>query len=191
MGKYRKKSHFAIFIFFTVLWFGALEANSLEPPAPDLLQKKYLQGNREERSRQCSKEVASPLGEECSFCHNDTATTFTENGEKSKKMMGASVAIGTKCSYCHNGKKRFTEKKEIADKMFELSEIMGVECDYCHAGKSLLTASGKTAKTAMILQEWAENDTKKCLKCHGEKKQFELNFHGWEVLNTQKGLLGL
>ncbi|MDR4504823.1 MAG: hypothetical protein MRK01_08565 [Candidatus Scalindua sp.] len=191
MGKYIKKSNFAIFTFFSALWIGALDADQLELPAPDLLQNKYLQGSREERGRQCSKEVASSLGEECSFCHNDTATTFTENGEKSKKMMAASVSIGTKCSYCHNGKKQFTEKKEIADKMFELSEIMGVECGFCHGGKSLLTSSGKTAKTAMILQEWAENDSKKCLKCHVEKKQFELNFHGWEVSNIQKGLLGL
>ena len=48
-----------------------------------------------------------------------------------------------------------------------------------------------TAKTAMILQEWAETGNKTCLKCHEEKKQFELNTHGEEILNSQKGLLGM
>ncbi|GJQ59436.1 MAG: hypothetical protein D8M57_09820 [Candidatus Scalindua sp. AMX11] len=191
MGKHIIHINLLYFTFFSLLWFGVLDANQLRPTAPDTLDNKYLQGNRDERGRQCSKEVASSLGEACAFCHNDEVTLFTENGEKSKKMMTAAVAIGAKCSYCHEGKKRFTEKKEIADKMFELSEMMGVECDYCHAGNTLLTSSGKTAKTAMIVQEWGENSTKKCLKCHVEKKQFELNFHGWEVLNTQKGLLGL
>ncbi len=191
MWKYITIVNLAYFSFLSFLWLEALDADQLKLPAPDPLQNTYLQGNRDERERQCSKEVATSLGEECSFCHNDTVTTFTENGEKSKKMMNAAVSIGVKCNYCHNGKKQFTEKKEIANKMFELSDIMGVNCHYCHAGKALLTSSGKTAKTAMILQEWAESGSKKCLKCHVEKKQFELNFHGWEILNTQKGLLGL
>ncbi|MCP5007778.1 MAG: hypothetical protein GY941_28150 [Planctomycetes bacterium] len=187
--KYIKPIYIAGFIFFAVLWPGVLKASPLAPPSPDVLQKKYLQGDLEERDQQCRKEVATPLGEECSFCH--TAKAFTENGEKAKRMMVAAVSIGKKCSYCHNGKKKFTDKKDTAAKMFELSEMMGVECDFCHAGKDTLTSNGKTSKTAMILQEWAERGSKKCLKCHIEKKQFELNFHGWEVLTTQKGLLGL
>ncbi|MDR4499150.1 MAG: hypothetical protein MRK02_14715 [Candidatus Scalindua sp.] len=204
MRKNRKKITIAGCICFIVLWLGELEADQLELrrggsvlisegelPEPDVLQKKYLKGDTEEKSRQCREEVSVPLGQECSFCHNDDRTVFTENGEKAGKMMDASVAIGVTCDYCHSGKSRFTERKEIAEKMFELSEMMGVECDYCHAGKSVLTGEGKTAKTAMILQEWADNGSKKCLNCHVEKKQFELNFHGWEILNTQKGLLGL
>jgi nitrate/TMAO reductase-like tetraheme cytochrome c subunit len=187
------------FMFLIVFWFGISKAGQLDfhkdvsmlVPDPDVLQETYLKGNRKEKKRQCSEEVASPLGAECSYCHNDDVTTFTEKGEKAKEDMKAAVAIGVKCDYCHAGKEQFTEKKEIATKMFELSEIMGAECNFCHAGKDVLTHEGKTAKTAMILQEWAENGTKKCLECHVEKKQFELNFHGWEVLNTQRGLLGL
>ncbi|MFQ5964869.1 MAG: hypothetical protein ACE5KZ_11370 [Candidatus Scalinduaceae bacterium] len=204
MVKYIKNINIISFVFILVLLLGTLEAEQfdlqrnesklqpeLEATEPDVLQETYLRGNREEKGQQCSSEVASPLGEECSYCHNDEATVFTEKGEKTKEMMKASVAIGVRCDYCHAGKEQFTEKKEISDKMFELSEMMGTECKYCHAGKDILTLEGKTAKTAMILQEWAKNGNKKCLECHVEKKQFELNFHGWEVLNTQKGLLGL
>ena len=162
-----------------------------EIPVPDLLPDTYLNGSREEKSRQCRDEVASPLEEECSYCHNDEVTTFTKKGEKAVKMMKAAVAIGVKCDFCHVGKDQFTGMKEIAESMFELSEITATECNYCHAGRNILTTEGKTAKTAMILQEWAKTGSKKCLDCHVEKKQFELNFRGWEVLNTQKGLLGL
>jgi len=62
---------------------------------------------------------------------------------------------------------------------------------YCHAGKGVLTQKGMTAKTAMILQDWVTGGNKKCLKCHIEKKQFKLNAHGEEILNSQKGLLGM
>ena len=192
------------FVFLIVLGFGISKAEQLdfqenesmlqpgsEIPEPDVLQESYLRGNREEKSRQCSEEVASSLGEECSACHNDDVTTFTEKGEKAKEDMRAAIAIGVKCNYCHSGKEQFTEKKEISERMFELAEIMGTECNFCHAGKDVLTHEGKTAKTAMLLQEWAKNGSQKCLECHVEKKQFDLNFHGWEVLNAQKGLLGM
>jgi hypothetical protein len=75
--------------------------------------------------------------------------------------------------------------------MIKLAEMMDVECSYCHAGKDVLTQKGMTAKTAMILQEWAETGNKKCLKCHDEKKKFKLNAHGEDILNSQKGLLGM
>jgi len=166
-------------------------SHKLQVPELDILQETYLMGNKEQKGRQCRNEVASSLEEECSACHNSEVMEFTEKGKKAKMMMSAAVAIDVKCDYCHTGKEQFTERKEIAVKMFELSEMMGVECHYCHAGKDTLTIEGKTAKTAMILQEWARTGSKKCLECHEEKKQFELNFHGWEVLNTQKGLLGL
>ncbi len=57
---------------------GLLGAEQSDIPEPDLLQETYLQGNREEKNQQCSKEVASALGEECSFCHNDDVTDFSE-----------------------------------------------------------------------------------------------------------------
>lgn len=160
-------------------------------PEHNVLQESYLNGNSEEKSRQCSEEVASALGRECSFCHNEDVTDFTEKGKKAKFMMRAAMAIGVKCNYCHAGTKQFTEKLEIAAKMIKLAEMMDVECSYCHAGKGVLTQKGMTAKTAMILQNWAETGNKKCLKCHEEKKQFKLNAHGEEILNSQKGLLGM
>ncbi len=168
-----------------------LSAGQSDLPEPEMLQESYLQGSREEMSQQCSKEVASALGEECSFCHNDDVTDFTEKGERAKEDMKAAIAIGVKCDYCHAGEKQFTDKLEVAARMFELSEMMAIECDYCHAGKDILTHEGKMAKTAMMLQKWSETGNKKCLDCHVEKKQFELNFHGWEILNAQKGLLGM
>jgi len=177
--------------FLIVFSSGLSGAGPLDIPEPDALQETYLQGSREEKSQQCSKEVASALGEGCSFCHNDDVTDFTEKGNKARFMMRAAVAIGAKCNYCHAGKKQFTDKLEVAAKMFKLSEMMGIECNYCHAGKDVLTHDGKTAKTAMLLQKWSETGNKKCLECHVEKKQFELNFHGWEILNAQKGLLGM
>ena len=168
-----------------------LNAGQSDLPEPEMLQESYLQGNREERNQQCSKEVASALGEECSSCHNDDVTDFTEKGERAKEDMKAAIAIGVKCDHCHAGKKQFTDKLEVAARMFELSEMMAIECNYCHAGENILTHEGKMAKTAMMLQKWSETGNKKCLDCHVEKKQFELNFYGWEILNAQKGLLGM
>jgi len=168
-----------------------LNAGQSDIPEPEMLQESYLQGSREERNQQCSKEVASALGRECSFCHNEDVTDFTEKGNKAKFMMRSAIAIGVKCNYCHAGKKQFTDKLEVAARMFELSEMMDIECKHCHAGKDILTHEGKMAKTAMMLQKWSETGNKKCLDCHVEKKQFELNFHGWEILNAQKGVLGM
>ena len=54
-----------------VLTTGFLWAGQLDLPEPDTLQESYLKGSRDEKSRQCRSEVASSLGEECSFCHND------------------------------------------------------------------------------------------------------------------------
>ncbi len=182
-------SGIAILIVFS---FGLLlNAGQSDIPEPEMLQESYLQGSREEKSQQCSKEVASALGEECSSCHNDDVTDFTEKGERAKEDMKAAIAIGVKCDHCHAGKKQFTDKLEVAARMFELSEMMAIECNYCHAGKDILTHEGKMAKTAMMLQKWSETGNKKCLDCHVEKKQFELNFHGWEIFNAQKGLLGM
>ncbi len=182
-------SGIAILIVFS---FGLLlNAGQSDIPEPEMLQESYLQGSGEEMSQQCSKEVASALGEECSSCHNDDVTDFTEKGERAKEDMKAAIAIGVKCDHCHAGKKQFTDKLEVAARMFELSEMMAIECNYCHAGENILTHEGKMAKTAMMLQKWSETGNKKCLDCHVEKKQFELNFHGWEILNAQKGLLGM
>ena len=96
--------------------------------------------------------------------------------------MKASIALGVKCDYCHAGKKQFTKKFKMAEKMFKLSEMMDVECDFCHNGKDILTPKGKTARTAMLLQKWKRKGNKRCLKCHVEKKQFELNSEGKELL---------
>jgi nitrate/TMAO reductase-like tetraheme cytochrome c subunit len=161
-----------------------LWAGQLDLPGPDELQESYLKGNREEKSRQCRNEVAASLGEECSFCHSDDVTEFTDQGNKAKRDMKAAIAIGVKCDYCHVGKEQFTKKFEIADKMFKLSEMMDVECDFCHSGKDVLTPKGRTARTAMLLQKWLKAGNKKCLECHFEKKQFELNDNGKEILKS-------
>ena len=81
-----------------------LEAGQLDLPEPDVLQESYLKGSREEKSRQCRNDVASSLGKECSFCHNNDVTDFTEKGNKAKEDMKAAIAIGVKCDYCHTGK---------------------------------------------------------------------------------------
>ncbi|MHC4321690.1 MAG: hypothetical protein ACYST3_05385 [Planctomycetota bacterium] len=178
-------------VFLMVFLSGLLGAEELDLPEPDELQETFLVGSREEKSRQCSEEVAPALGRKCSFCHNDDVTEFTKKGNKAKFMMRAAVALGVKCNFCHAGKKQFTEKLEIAAKMIKLAEMMDVECNFCHAGKGKFNHAGKTAKTAMILQRWAKKGNKKCLDCHDKKKKFELNFHGWEILNAQKGLKGM
>ena len=186
------KNMYVINIIFFVVFFSNVSGSEvLDLPAPDELRETFLVGSREEKGRQCSKEVASSLGRKCSFCHNDDVTEFTKKGNKAKFMMKAALAIGVKCNYCHAGKKKFTDKLEVATKMFKLAEMMDVKCDFCHAGKDTFTHQGKTAKTAMLLQNWAKAGNKKCLDCHDKKKKFELNFHGWEVLNAQKGLLGM
>ncbi len=178
-------------IFLVVFFSDVLIAEELDLPALDELQEAFLVGSKEEKGRQCSKEVAPSLGRKCSFCHNDDVSEFTKKGNKAKFMMKAAVAIGVKCNYCHAGKKKFTDKLEVATKMLKLAEMMDVKCNFCHAGKDTFTHQGKTAKTAMLLQNWAKAGNKKCLDCHDKKKKFELNFHGWEVLNAQKGLLGM
>ncbi len=191
MNKYTIKINILSITFLIAFSSGLLNAEQIDIPKPETLQESYLQGNREEKRQQCSKEVASALGRECSFCHNDDVTDFTEKGNKAKEDMKAAIAIGVKCDYCHAGKEQFTEKLEVAAKMIKLTEMMDVECSFCHAGKNVLTNKGMTAKTAMILQDWTGTGNKICLKCHEEKKQFELNAHGEEILNSQKGLLGM
>ena len=69
--------------------------------------------------------------------------------------------------------------------MFKLSEMMDVECNFCHKGKDVLTPKGSTARTAMLLQQWVKTGNKICLECHVEKKQFELNSNGKEILKSQ------
>ena len=194
MNKYMKKIDILSITFLIAFSSGLLNAEQIDIPEPETLQESYLQGNREEKSRQCSEEVASALGRECSFCHNEDVTDFTKKGNKATFMMRNAIALGVKCNYCHAGKKQFTDKLEVAAKMLKLADMMDVKCSYCHAGKdnagnANLTNKGMTAKTAMILQEWAKTGNKKCLKCHDEKTQFKLNAHGEEILNSQKGLL--
>ncbi len=178
-------------VFLIVFSSGLSGAEELDLPEPDELQETFLVGSRDAKRQQCSEEVAPALGRKCSFCHNVNVTEFTKKGNKAKFMMRAAVALGVTCNYCHAGKKQFTEKLEIAAKMIKLAKMMDVECNFCHAGKDKFTHAGKTAKTAMILQRWAKTGNKKCLDCHDKKKKFELNFHGWEILNAQKGLLGM
>lgn len=150
----------------------------------------YFKGTREEKEA-LIKRMTSLLKVDCSFCHNDDLTVFTEAGEKSKEMMKASVALGVECDHCHVDLKHFKANEHQARKMFELSEIMGTECNFCHAGKNKLTPAGEKSKTAFVTRDWATEGTKQCLKCHIEKKQFALNFYGWQVLNTLKGLKGM
>ncbi len=184
MKKTLKNTNILGIAFLIVLTSGFLWAGQLDLPEPDALQETYLKGTREEKSRQCDNEVASLFVVECSFCHNDDVTEFTEKGNRAKTDMKASIAIGVKCDYCHAGKKKFTNKYKTAEKMFRLSEMMDVECDFCHKGKDVLTPEGSTARTAMLLQKWKKKGNKKCLKCHVEKKQFELNADGKEILKS-------
>lgn len=150
----------------------------------------YFKGNKEEREAQV-KRISALFGVECNFCHNEDLTVFTEEGEKSKKMMKASVALGVECDHCHVDRKHYKENEQEAKRMFELSEIMGTECSFCHAGKDKLTVKGEQSKTAFVTRAWATEGTKQCLECHIEKKQFALNFYGWQVLNAMKGLKGM
>lgn len=191
MKKYMKKINTVSITFLIAFSSGLLNAEQVDIPEPEMLQESYLQGTRDAKREQCSEEVASALGRKCTFCHNDDVTDFTEKGEKAKVDMKAATAIGVKCNYCHAGKNQFTDKLEVSAKMIKLAEMMNVECSFCHAGKGILTQKGITAKTAMILQDWEGTGNKTCLKCHDEKKQFKLNDHGEEILNSQKGLLGL
>jgi nitrate/TMAO reductase-like tetraheme cytochrome c subunit len=191
MNKYMKMINIFSITFLIAFSSDLLNAEQIDIPEPEMLQQSYLQGTRDAKREQCSEEVAAAIGRECSFCHNEDVTDFTEKGEKAKVDMKAATAIGVKCDYCHAGKEQFTEKLEVAAKMIKLAEMMDVECSFCHAGKDVLTQKGITAKTAMILQDWTGAGNKICLKCHEEKKQFKLNAHGEEILDSQKGLLGM
>ncbi len=170
-----------LFILFSV---ELLKADQLDLPEPDELQDSYLKGSRGEKSQQCRKEVASLFGEKCTLCHNDDVTKFTEKGDKAKEDMSAAIAIGVKCDYCHTGKKQFTNNFEMAINMFKLSEMMNVECNFCHKGKKILTPKGETAKIAMLVENWVDTGNEKCLNCHIEKRQFELNPYGKNTLKT-------
>ena len=191
MNKFMKNIYIIIITFITVFSSGLLNAEQVDILEPEMLQESYLQGTRDAKREQCSKEVASALGRECSFCHNEDVTDLTEKGEKAKVDMKAATAMGVKCDYCHVGIEQFTDKIEVAAKMFRLTEMMDVECSFCHAGKDVLTQNGITAKTAMILQDWTGTGNNVCLKCHEKKKRFKLNDHGEEILNSQKGLFGM
>ena len=184
MKKRLKNTNILSIAFLIVVTSGFLWAGQSDLPEPDALQETYLEGTREERGLQCANEVATLLGGECSSCHNDDVTELTEKGNRAKSDMQASIAIGVRCNYCHAVNKRFTNKYKIAVKMFELSEMMDVECSLCHNGKDNLTPAGSTARTAMLLQKWKKKGNKKCLKCHVEKEQFELNSDGMEILKS-------
>ncbi|MBE7446031.1 MAG: hypothetical protein HS132_12580 [Planctomycetia bacterium] len=150
----------------------------------------YFKGTKEEKEAQI-KRITSLFGVGCDFCHNEDLTIFTDEGKKSREMMKASVALGVECDHCHVDRKHYKENEQQAKKMFELCEIMGTECNFCHAGKEKLTPKGETSKTAFVTRNWATEGTKRCLECHIEKKQFALNFYGWQVLNALKGLKGM
>ena len=60
-----------------------LSAGQSDLPEPEMLRESYLQDSREERNQQCSKEVSSALGRECTFCHNEDVPHFTEKGDRS------------------------------------------------------------------------------------------------------------
>ena len=171
-------------VFLIVFSSELLGAGQFDLPEPDALKESYLKGSREEKSQQCRDEIASLLEEECSSCHNEDVTVFTEKGNKTKEDMKVAIAIGVKCEYCHAGKEQFTDKFEMAINMFKLSETMDVECNFCHTGKDVLTSKGRAAKIVMLVQNWVETGSEKCLECHVEKKQFELNSKGKEILNS-------
>ncbi len=138
MNKYMKKINIISFTFLITFASGILNAEQVDIPEPEMLQESYLQGTRDAKRKQCSEEVASALGRECSFCHNEDVTDFTEKGKKAKVDMKAAIAMGVKCDYCHAGIEQFTDKLEVAAKMFRLTEMMDVECSFCHAGKDVL-----------------------------------------------------
>jgi nitrate/TMAO reductase-like tetraheme cytochrome c subunit len=165
--------------------FLLLITNYVVADKPKALKGSYFKGSIEERSQQCKNKIASILGEECSSCHNEDVTDFTENGKKAKLDIEAATAIGVKCEYCHAGKEQFTDKLDVAVKMFKLSEMMHVECNLCHNGKDVLTSEGRTARSAMLLREWAKTGNKICLECHIRKKQFKLNAKGDQILRNQ------
>ncbi len=171
-------------IAFLIVFLSELSGAGQDLPEPDELKESYLKGSREEKSRQCRKEVASLFGGECTTCHNDNVTDFTAIGIKAEEDMKAAIALGVKCEYCHAGKEHFADRLEIAVNMFKLSEMMDVECGFCHKGKHILTPQGETAKISMLVEKWVETGNEKCLECHIEKKQFKLNFHGEYVLRT-------
>ena len=150
----------------------------------------FFKGTKEERESQI-KRMAALFGVDCDFCHNEDLTVFSEEGEKSKKMMKASAALGVECDHCHVDRKHYKENEQQAKKMFELCEVMGTDCDFCHAGKDKLTKKGEKSKTAFVTRDWPTEGTKQCLSCHTEKKQFALNFYGWQVLNAMRGSKGM
>ncbi len=163
---------------------GLTGAEQFDIPEPDELEESYLKGSREEKSQQCRNKVASLFGRECTKCHNDDVTGFTDKGKKAKEDMKAAIAIGVKCEYCHAEEEHSAARFEIGASMFRLSEMMDVECDFCHKGRHILTPRGETAKISMLVENWVETGNERCLKCHIEKKQFELNARGEDILNT-------
>ncbi|OHB97562.1 MAG: hypothetical protein A2W74_01060 [Planctomycetes bacterium RIFCSPLOWO2_12_38_17] len=198
MLKLFKKHHFNPYIFIACMvipfCYGNIaltdteETSKSKPTAT--YSNPYFKGTKEERDAQVKK-IAELFGVDCNFCHNEELTVFTEEGEKSKLMMRASVALGVDCDYCHIDLKHHKENEQQARRMFELCEIMGTECNFCHAGKDKLTVKGEKSKTAFLTRAWPTEGTKQCLQCHIEKKQFALNFYGWQVLNAMKGLKGM
>lgn len=198
MLKLSKKKYLKGYLFITGIsiffYLETLALSNTEPTGKSTpsvtYSNPYFKGTKEEREAQ-SKRMTSLFGVDCDFCHNEELTVFTKEGEKSKEMMKASVALGVECDHCHIDRKRYKENEQQARKMFELSEVMGTGCDFCHAGKDKLTPKGEKAKTAFVTRAWALEGTKQCLECHIEKKQFALNFYGWQVLNAIKGLRGM
>lgn len=194
LQKQRLKLYVLVVCMVISFYFGNSALTNTEQAAkskPDVTYSNpYFKGTKEEREAQV-KRISALFGVECNFCHNEDLTVFTEEGEKSKMMMNASVALGVECDHCHVDRKHYKENEQEAKRMFELSEIMGTACSFCHAGKEKLTPKGEKSKTAFVTRAWATEGTKQCLECHIEKKQFALNFYGWQVLNAMKGLKGM
>ena len=161
-------------------------ASSVKNTPAVAFSNSYFKGTKVEREAQV-RWMAFLLGVDCDFCHNKDLTVFTKEGETSKGMLKASVALGVDCNYCHKDRNHFRENEQMAKRMFEFCDIMGTECSFCHAGKDKLNEKGERAKTAFLVRNWATEGNKPCLECHIEKQQFALNGFGRQVLNTMKG----
>ena len=142
MNKFMKNINIISITFLIAFSSGLLNAEQKDIPEPEMLQESYLQGTRDKKREQCSEEVASALGRECSFCHNEDVTDFTEKGVKAKVDMKAATAVGVKCNYCHAGKKQFTDKLEVTAKMFKLTEMIDVEFSFAMQEKAFLLTKG-------------------------------------------------
>src|SRR3989304_597925 len=87
----------------------------------------YFKGTKEEREAQV-KRISALFGVECNFCHNEDLTVFTEEGDKSKMMMKASVALGVRPPLRRDGGHDGTARGDARPGPGRGAEIMGTEC---------------------------------------------------------------